>query len=192
MKFNIDLYNDAFFEWHSKYVHDDCVRAGWMLAKRLDINSVVDYGCGIGSFLQGVHKFNPGIKIQGYEISTYADKYIHPDMTEFIQTGTDIFNNKSDVSDLSICLEVAEHIEPKNSKRLVEILCNNTDKYIVFSAAPKEQGGTGHINCHNKNYWVRLFNANVWIYDTMVTEMVLKTWHFLPDYYLNNIMVFTK
>ena len=186
---NLDLYNDEFFEWHLKHVHNDSVIAGSLLAQYYNIKSAYDFGCGIGSFLQGIkaHK----IRVTGFEISNHSKKYIDKSIKRNIKTGVNIFDLKGlQNRNLSICLEVAEHIDPENSEKLVKLLCDSTNKYIIFSAAPAEQDGLGHINCHDKQYWIDLFKKHDWNYDELRTNNLLNLWHFLPEYYLNNIMVF--
>ena len=50
--FDIDLYNDEFFEWHLKYAREySMVTMDWLL-EFVPFKSVVDFGCGIGSYLE--------------------------------------------------------------------------------------------------------------------------------------------
>ena len=59
--------------------------------------------------------------------------------------------------DCAISIEVAEHIPTQFSEKLVENLTNATDNVIIFTAAKPGQGGTGHINCQPKKFWLDLF-----------------------------------
>ena len=188
---NLDLYNNEFFEWHLNHVHNDCVSAGFLLPKYYYIKSAYDFGCGIGSFLQGIKIQNSNIKVTGFEIGVDAKKYINKTIRRNIKTGVNVFELEGlKRRNLSICLEVAEHIDPENSEKLVNLICESTNKYIIFSAAPAEQDGLGHINCHDKQYWIDLFKKHDWDYDELRTNNLLNLWHFIPEYYLNNIMVF--
>ena len=58
--------------------------------------------------------------------------------------------------DLAICLEVAEHLPPANSRHLVRQLTSAAPQ-VLFSAAPPGQGGEGHINCQPLSYWRKIF-----------------------------------
>ena len=72
--FDINLYNDEFFEWHLKYAREySMVTMDWLL-KFIPFKSVVDFGCGIGSYLESAHDKN--VKIKGYDIGgDFAKKY---------------------------------------------------------------------------------------------------------------------
>ncbi len=58
--------------------------------------------------------------------------------------------------DLSVCLEVAEHIEPTSSEVLVQSLADASD-IILFGAAIPYQGGHGHINEQWPSWWKSRF-----------------------------------
>lgn len=58
--------------------------------------------------------------------------------------------------DLVQCLEVAEHLPATSAQALVETLVRHGD-IVLFSAAPKGQGGTGHINEQSYEYWRPIF-----------------------------------
>lgn len=184
---NIELYNDEFFAWHKEHIHYDCVEAGKFIAEYFSPESVIDYGCGIGSFIQGLKECN--VNVKGYEISKAAKPFIDSSIIEDIEF-KNILNVK-DYADISLCLEVAEHIDPDNSDRLVKMLCGNTKDYIIFTAAPPGQGGTGHINCQSKKYWIDLFKKYSWVLDIEAIEHLISKVK-IADYYINNLMIFTK
>ena len=73
---NLDLYDTDFFQWHLTNVHDMSVSVGELFAKQYGFKSIVDYGCGIGSYLQGCYEM--GVDIKGYEISEYAKEFTEP------------------------------------------------------------------------------------------------------------------
>jgi hypothetical protein len=60
--------------------------------------------------------------------------------------------------DLTICVEVAEHLTAGRARRIVETLCSAAD-VIVFSAAIPLQGGTHHINEQFQSFWAQHFDA---------------------------------
>ncbi len=194
-KFDISLYNDEFFAWHARHVHQSSVECGKILAKEMPIRmkSVVDFGCGIGSFLEGFKQFYPYMDVKGYEIGYDAAlPYISKDIVDFI--------SKKDITahmdkllpyDLALCMEVAEHIETDKSEILVGNLCRMTSQAIIFTAAPPDQLGTGHINCQPKEFWIDLFKQKGWTYGKQSTKNVIRLWkNVAADYYLNNLMVF--
>lgn len=112
--------------------------------------SVLDIGCGIGSWLN-VFKSKNIKDIFGVDFSIYdKDKLITPD--EYKQYN---LNTKIDLGrrfDLALCLEVAEHLEPDSADIIVETLVNHSD-VIIFSAAIPNQGGQNHLNEQWIEYW---------------------------------------
>jgi hypothetical protein len=60
--------------------------------------------------------------------------------------------------DLTICIEVAEHLPPERALEFVAFLCR-TAPVIYFSAAIPLQGGVNHVNERRLSYWIDLFNG---------------------------------
>ena len=58
--------------------------------------------------------------------------------------------------DLTICLEVAEHLEPRISPQFTQCLTETSD-VVLFSAAFLNEGGANHINEQQHSYWAKLF-----------------------------------
>jgi len=181
---NLDLYNDGFFKWHIDYVHDISIAVGEAFSKQYNFESIVDYGCGIGSYLQGCYEM--GVAIKGYEISDHAKRHTHEAIQPFIEY-KDILTLKPERYDVCMCIEVAEHIDPEDSERLVDLLTKTSD-FIVFSAAPPGQSGTGHINCRSHQYWIELFKARGF----KLTRRFLESWIDAPDYVLKNLMIYEQ
>lgn len=134
--------------------------------KYFAINSVLDVGCGKGNFLKEFK--NRGVKtVFGVD---GLDKTDLP-FTEYKKLD---LNEKFDVGkfDLTVCLEVAEHIKEENANKLIESLTNSSN-FILFSAAIPNQPGPGHINCQWPTYWrdkfkqygyvmIDLFRPSIW------------------------------
>jgi len=180
---NLDLYDNDFFKWHYDYVHQQSIGVGSKFAREHKFNSIVDYGCGIGSYLQGCYPK----EIKGYEISSDAKKYTNDFIQPFIEYRDFLTILHPEKYDVCLCIEVAEHIDSDKSERLVDILTKSSD-YIVFSAAPPGQEGTGHINCQPPEFWIKLFKEK----DFKLTATKLKSWESAPDYVLKNLMVYEK
>lgn len=189
--FDISLYNDEFFKWHKDNTHIGEVEAGKVLAKWFNLKSIVDIGCGIGSYLQGSNC--PTIK--GFEIGgDDAKRYTDASIIDFIDFNTDATKPMEfDVKfDCCICLEVAEHIETSKSEQLVTNI-TNASNFIVFSAAPIGQEGCGHINCQPFEFWVKLFEKKGFQLDVFNTEQIKNIWlNKAPQYVINNLMVFSN
>ncbi|MCI2398184.1 class I SAM-dependent methyltransferase [Aliiroseovarius subalbicans] len=121
-----------------------------------DIRSVVDVGCGVGTWLATAKSLG-ATNIKGYD-GPWVDKaalVIHLD--EFRVCDLNIQLPDVERSDLVISLEVAEHLRPERAETLVEDYCRLSD-IVLFSAAIPGQGGAGHINERWQSYWAELFD----------------------------------
>lgn len=148
-----------------KYVHEDVAHnlndpkiIVPVLMKIFNPTSVVDVGCGIGTFLNVFEK--EGVKkilgLDGYWVNKEKlSSYIS--LSNFRETDLEndfIVNEKFD---LAICLEVVEHLSEKSSDTIIKNLTKLSD-FIVFSAAIPGQGGQNHINEQWPDYWDKKFS----------------------------------
>ena len=189
MKFDPKLYDDEFFKWHYDNVHFESIEIGESLVKETGITSLIDFGCGIGSYLYGAYM---DCDIRGLELSENAKKYTPKKIQHTITYGVDLSKElKLERTvlrpfDASLCIEVAEHIEPSGSEMLIKNITKLTENFCIFTAAPPGQEGTGHINCQEKEYWIGLFKK----YKFTLSDMELDSFHHAPDYVRKNLMIF--
>lgn len=196
--FDINLYNDDFFAWHYKHARIySLVTMKWYI-QQYKPKSVIDFGCGIASYLEQAHQ--GGItNLRGLDIAANkAAKYIPEHIKPFVECADCTFPIKTKKYDCVISFETAEHIEPSRTDVFVRNIVNAVSEkgLILFTAAPPGQDGTGHINCHKKQYWKDQF-ANTGLVeeaDWTITEEIAETWRELgaPDYICNNLIVFEK
>lgn len=191
MIFDISLYNDEFFEWHLKYAREYSIKTMDWYIETFRPQSVVDFGCGIGSYLESAH--NHKVFYHGYEISIEAAKYTPEHIQHRIQywdCTTPIHHYRTGCV---ISFETAEHIEPSGTDQFIQNLVNATGRHLLFTAAPPGQEGTGHINCHPKEYWKELFSKHL-TFDEALTKQISDKWRELgaPDYICNNLIVFIR
>jgi len=119
--------------------------------------SVVDVGCGLGTFLYAFKGIGvtdvlgvDGPWVQKELLSNYLSE------NEFLETNLEGSLKLDKVYDLVISLEVAEHLSVKSADVFVENLVN-AGKVILFSAALPNQGGQNHINEQPITYWAEKF-----------------------------------
>lgn len=149
---------------NTRYVHDEVVHNVEAakeivpyLLNLLPIQSVVDVGCGIGTWLSvfkdcGVHDL---LGIDG----NYVDKtMLKIPMEFFVDYDLETPFSMHKKFDIALSLEVAEHLKEESATIFVETLTRLSD-VIVFSAAIKNQGGQNHINEQNPSYWVSKFES---------------------------------
>lgn len=117
--------------------------------------SILDVGCGIGTFLyifqkEGIEDIL-GIDGEWVDISKL---YISRDKfkTADLESGFDLKRK----FDLILCLEVAEHLNENAANRFIKSLTDHGD-IIIFSAALPGQGGDNHLNEKPFAYWQKKF-----------------------------------
>jgi SAM-dependent methyltransferase len=132
-----------------------------IILRLLDPASVVDVGCGVGTWLSVFreHSIEDVVGVDG----SYVDKsllHISPDRFTECDLSKGCALNRN--FDLAISLEVAEHLPPESADVFVRDLTRLSDA-IVFSAAVPGQGGTNHVNEQWPTYWKHLFEARGFI-----------------------------
>lgn len=131
-----------------------------MIYEKFKPNSVLDFGCGFGVFLNcfkslGVNQVLglDGFWVQKEEIGKYLNK------NEFLEVNLEEKIELKKKFDVVLSLEVAEHIEEDKSDIFIENLIRHGN-IIVFSAGIPHQPGIKHVNCQWINYWEEKFNKN--------------------------------
>lgn len=130
------------------------------LIKLFKPKSVVDFGCGLGTFLycfkeEGV---NDVLGLDG----AWANKdllYKYLDPSEFKECNLENKITLDRKFDLAISLEVAEHLSEKSADTFVQNLIS-AGKTIVFGASIPFQEGQNHINEQWLDYWEQKFMDN--------------------------------
>ena len=131
-----------------------------LIMKTIKPSSVIDVGCGIGTFLNVFKEY--GVKsLLGLD-GTWVDKeklsnHISLDNFKEIDLEKDFSINQK--FDLAICLEVVEHLKETSADIIIKNLTDLSD-YIVFSAAIPGQGGQNHINEQWPEYWNNKFQKH--------------------------------
>lgn len=191
-KFDISLYDEDFFLWHKIHAREYSIRnMDWYIEKFKPF-SVVDFGCGIGSYLESC--FNHEIPFGGIEISEHALTY----MPAVVQMCVDISDCTEDFGQIGrfhtvLSFETAEHIEPSSTNQFILNLVNATGKRLLFTAAPPGQEGTGHINCRPKQFWIDEFSKHL-TYKPELSDEIAAIWGLqgAPWYIVNNLIVFER
>lgn len=130
------------------------------LVKIINPKSVIDVGCGIGTFLK-VFKENGIDDIYGLDgkwtDKNLLSKYIDLSFYKEVDLESRVTLNRK--FDLAVSLEVAEHLNENSADIFVENLVNLSD-IIVFSAAFPTQGGQNHVNEQWPSYWCEKFSKH--------------------------------
>jgi len=183
-------YPQGFFSTrHKKTIHSATTILSLLLEKIPSVQSAVDIGCGVGTWLSVLQE--KGVKtIQGMDGDWVDESLLAIPKDSFQKTDLSQPFKLSQHFDLAISLEVAEHLPPERAEDFVILLTELSD-FVLFSAAIPFQGGKNHINEQWHSYWVELFaNQGYLTYDFIRTEI----WNDddVPFWYRQNILFFAK
>ncbi len=188
-------YNDKYYNRHFVQYREWEKSIGKHIFETIRPSSIIDLGCGVGSYLEGA--FIAGCQdIKGIEISyDMAKKYIIEDISPYIfEADATCDLNIDRKFDCVISFEVAEHIDPKGTEKFIENLTSLSDNYIILTAAPPGQAGTGHINLRDKNFWIESIESKGFLFQDQLVELFWPIWKIFGTerYILKNLMVFKK
>jgi 2-polyprenyl-3-methyl-5-hydroxy-6-metoxy-1,4-benzoquinol methylase len=157
-----DAYDEAFWDFHGA---GDWEPLAALILRYCPARSVVDVGCGQGIVLEGFLRADPSLDVHGYDSSPTACRRarargiaVDPlDVVSLSAAEGAVIAERISSSDLTLCLEVAEHIPSWHSGKLLTMLTGAPK--LVFSAAHPNQGGRLHVNEQPARYWIDRFAA---------------------------------
>ena len=123
------------------------------------IKSILDYGCGKGNFINEINEKYKNVKAEGYDIAN----------EEFSKLPERLF-------DMTVCLDVMEHIEFGTVNKVLQQIRNRTDKYFICSIAnyPARavlpDGRNAHLTQLPFAYWFSTLSGFFRVDDFMRTE----------------------
>ena len=127
------------------------------LLQLLQPESVVDVGCGDGSFLSVLAEFGvdhllgvEGVWIGDAQLAIAPELVRRHDLNEPFRCSRRF--------DLAVSIEVAEHLASERGAGFIDDLTRLAD-VVLFSAAIPGQGGTNHVNERWQSNWAGLFAA---------------------------------
>jgi hypothetical protein len=144
---------------------------------------VYDFGCGYGHYISNISKL--GIEAVGFE--AHPNKSLYRNIKKLDLSIPAILKKPADIS---ISLEVGEHIPVEFEQIFIDNICNNTKKTVILSWAVEGQPGDGHINCRNNDYIISEMAMRGFVFDPSILE---KRKSFDRDHWFyNTTMLFHK
>ncbi len=159
-------------EYHEKIETEErpaAERIADYIFNKFNPSSIIDYGCSTGIYLKPFERYK--IDLKGLENS--SDALENKLLNEVEYCDLTIPLKLEYTSDFSLSIEVGEHIEEQYADIYVKNICDNSFKWVLFSAAIPGQSGVGHINCQYKDYWIKKFEKNFFIVDYVETKLFL-------------------
>jgi SAM-dependent methyltransferase len=158
-----------------------------LLLGLVDPKSVIDVGCGIGSWLS-VFKEQGIDDILGVDGKWVDRKMLMIPEEKFISSDLEKPIEVSRRFDLVVSLEVAEHIRPEYVQSFIKSLVD-LGPIILFSAAIPFQVGKHHVNEQWPDYWVSHFKEHGY---TVIDAIRRQIWQNenVEYWYAQNILIF--
>ncbi len=160
-----------------------------IILKMLTVNSVLDVGCGTGTWLRAFEE--NGVKeymgIDGEHLS--IEKLQVPSKNFLIVDLISVWSLKRKF-DLVVSLEVAEHLPESHAEEFVNRLVAHGDN-ILFSAAVPGQGGQNHINEQWPAYWRDKFLQYGYYFHDVIRPLIWDN-NKVDWWYKQNMFLVTK
>lgn len=145
-----ELYPDRFFEKRFKF-RGRRWRAGAALVKHFGLTSLVDFGCGTGSYLEGA--MEAGLtRVLGIERLEAAREYAPEGIRDYIRVGNVGQPFECGQWDCVLSVEVAEHLLPEEASYFVANTIRASTRLIVLTASDKYENT--HFNPRPMEYWI--------------------------------------
>lgn len=241
-KFDSNYYNEDYFKTPEgkKYTKSDGKIGAWSYANPTgdwhgcipivkiwkeifnlsDKSFVLDVGCGRGTFISYLRDI--GIPTYGFDFSEWAVANPHPKCHKDwikVHDATKEFPYSGSPFDLTICLDLMEHMYIDDVDKVINEIYRISNKWIFLQIAtinsdtnengyilkkgdtvPKELEGmavAGHVTVQNRQFWInKLMNGkeNKWkLREDKVTEFVNKTPNnVIANWIKNTIIILEK
>lgn len=146
--------------------------------------TVLDLGCGTGKSLD--YFLSKNISVTGMEGSSLAIKQsIHPELIQKFNLNNEL--NLNQKFDLIWSFEFIEHIHPNYLNNLIRTFSNHSN-LVIISAARPGQGGEGHFNEQDDEYWIDQFKK----YNYKLDKINTKKLRSIDEQFSNNMYVFKR
>jgi SAM-dependent methyltransferase len=186
---NEATYTPEFFAWGLERTRSSAAVVVPLLTERVSPASVVDFGCGLGVWLEtfaqnGVEDFVgvDGPWVPRDELRIPQERFVVARLDRPLQLGREF--------DLAVALEVGEHLPEHRAKQFVRNLVDHAP-CVLFSAAIPHQGGTDHVNEQWPDYWAARFAAHGYVPVDGIRPLIWSNHTVLP-FYRQNVLIFAR
>jgi SAM-dependent methyltransferase len=160
-----------------------------LVLELLPVRSVLDVGCGDGSWLRVFQKL--GV----HDILGIDGEYVTEDLLQIPRDRFQAVDLRKPfglkrVFDLAISLEVAEHLPAESASGFVASLCGLAPA-VLFSAAIPFQGGNHHINEQWPDKWAELFTEHKYVPVDFLRKRVWQN-ETVEWWYAQNTLLFVR
>lgn len=152
---DVQPYTRAFYEHQSGGSRQSAAETIPLLLQWMRVSSVVDVGCGIGTWLAVFreHGITDAVGLDGAHVD--RNQLLIP-ASQFRSVDLAHPPPPARTFDLAVSIEVGEHLPATAADNFVRYL-TTLAPIVLFSAAVPGQGGTNHVNEQWPEYWAARF-----------------------------------
>ena len=134
-----------------QHQHDASLSRGLLaFFQRERAGTVVDLGCGTGSYVRHFQKKGTGLAATGLDGNPATPQLSVARSNTCFVCDLSVVQEVAEPADWVMSLEVGEHLPKAFEEAFIEIC--RPSRGIVLSWALEGQGGTGHVNERNNDY----------------------------------------
>ncbi len=183
------IYDEEYFAIIDERETSQANTLAGILQNLFNPGSVLDLGCATGLYLKPFLGNN--IRVKGVDNSKIAkDMSSISEVIDLADLSQPYITEKAD---LTLCIEVIEHIEKQFEWQVLDNICDSAD-LIVFTGATIGQPGTDHVNCQPKEYWIQCFVERGFVVDEDATNTISRKLRQEGCIYwlVDNILIFRR
>jgi SAM-dependent methyltransferase len=135
-------------------------------------HTVLDTGCAMGFLVEALR--DRGVEAYGVDISEYAIQNVIPDLQPYCWVGS-VIEAFPRSYDLIVCIEVLEHLKPREAEKALENICRHTDD-VLFSSTPFDYKEATHFNVQPPEHWAELFARQGFLRDVDYDASFITPW----------------
>ena len=134
--------------------------------------TTLDAGCAKGFLVEQL--LLCGVEAEGVDISEHAIGEAPPEVRAHLRAGS-LLEPLGRRYDLITCVEVIEHLEPRDAELAIANLCAHTDD-VLLSSTPDEYREATHVNVRPAEHWAELFARNGFVRDVDYDASYISAW----------------
>ena len=192
--------SDGFIHQHGYWVgpkasdqhqHDASLSRGLLaFFQRERAATVVDLGCGTGSYVRHFQKKGTGLAATGLDGNPATPQLSVARSNTCFVCDLSVVQEVAEPADWVMSLEVGEHLPKAFEEAFIENLHRHNSRGIVLSWALEGQGGTGHVNERNNDYVKAKVCAKGYVCDAEAEAALRASARF--SYFKKTVMVFRR
>ena len=135
-------------------------------------HTVLDAGCAMGFLVESLRARE--VEAYGIDIAEHAIRLVHPSIQAYCRVGS-VTESFPQSYNLIVCIEVLEHVPPREAEHAIANLCRHADD-ILFSSSPIDFKEATHFNVQPPDYWAEQFARHGFFHDVDFDASFITPW----------------